>query len=242
MIISNVKYNNITLKEAIDTVFDIIKGEKKTIVLFFNADCLYKAQKDSEYRDIVNSADLILSDGIGLNIATRMLGGRMEEDCNGTDFSPLLMEKTAREGCKIYFLGGKEGVAEKAAENIRKQIPGIQIVGTHHSFFNNDEEVISKINDSCADILFVAMGVPLQEKWIAKHRGELNPLLCLGVGALFDYLSGRISRAPLFMRKMHLEWIWRVFIKPKKMFKRYIVDGMRSLILEGGYKLVHAEG
>ena len=187
----------------------------------------------------MNSADLVLPDGIGLKLATRILGGKMEEDCNGTDISPLLMQKAAEEGYKIYFLGAKEKIAEKAAENTRKQIPRIQIVGTHHGFFNNDKEVIKKINDSGADILFVAMGVPLQEKWIAKHRRELNPRLCLGVGALFDYLSGRIPRAPLFMRKMHLEWLWRIFIEPKRMFKRYIVDGMKLGWIVLKYKLTN---
>jgi N-acetylglucosaminyldiphosphoundecaprenol N-acetyl-beta-D-mannosaminyltransferase len=223
----NVKYDNIALNTAIEKIVSLVKKQNEADVFFLNADCLYKAQKDEEYRNILNSADLVLPDGIGLKIMTRIFGKEMKEDCNGTDFSPLLMRKLTEKGYKIFFLGSREGVAEKAAENMRKQISMIQILGTHSGYFNNDEEVIKKINVSGADVLFVAMGVPLQEKWIARNRGKLNPRLCLGVGALLDYLSGTIPRAPLFMRKMHIEWLWRIFIEPKRMFRRYIIDGAK---------------
>lgn len=223
----NVKYNNITIDTAIKKAVSLLEKRDKANVFFLNIDCLYKAQKDEEYRNILNSADLVLPDGIGLKITARICEKEMRANCNGTDFSPLLMEKLAEEGYKIFFLGSREGVAEKAAEKIRKQIPGIQIVGTHSGYFNNDEEVIKKINDLGANVLFVAMGVPFQEKWVARNREILNPQLCLGVGALFDYLSGRIPRAPQFMRKMHLEWLWRIFIEPRRMFKRYIIDGAK---------------
>lgn len=227
MRVANINYNSSTTTGMIRALLFNIKQNDKLSVFFVNADCFYKTQVDSSYRNILNSADFVLPDGIGLRIITKIFGGKMLEDCNGTDFSPLLMQKAAEKGYKIFLLGSKDGVAEKAAENIRRQVPGIQIVGTHHGFFKNDEAVIKIINDSKADILFVAMGVPLQEKWIARHRDKLNPHLCLGVGALLDYLSGRIPRAPLFMRKMHLEWLWRIFIEPRRMIKRYIVDGAK---------------
>jgi N-acetylglucosaminyldiphosphoundecaprenol N-acetyl-beta-D-mannosaminyltransferase len=227
MNILGTKYDDLTISLAIQNAISLLKSNKKSTILFLNADCLYKSQKDEEYRNILNSTELVLPDGIGLKIATRIFGKKMMENCNGTDFSPLLMEKLAEEGYKMYFLGSRKGVAEKAAEKVSKQIPRIQIVGTNSGYFNDDKEVIKKINDSGADILFVAMGVPFQEKWLARNREKLNPRLCLGVGALFDYLSGRIPRAPLFMRKMHLEWLWRIFIDPRRMFKRYIIDGAK---------------
>jgi len=227
MILLGIKYDNLTFSLAIEQIISLLDSSKKMNVYFLNTHCLYEAQKDEEYRNIINSAGLVLPDGIGLKLATRILGGKMTEDCNGTDISPVLMSKAAERRYKIFFLGGKEGVAVKAAENIRRKIPRIEIVGTHHGYFDNDGEVIKKINDSGSNILFVAMGVPLQEKWIARNREKLNPVLCLGVGALFDYLSGRIPRAPLFMRKVHLEWLWRIFIEPRRMFKRYIIDGAK---------------
>jgi len=225
MRILGIEYHNINVEEALKNISVLLRGQKKVMIFFLNADCLYKAQNDQEYECILNSADLLLSDGIGLRLATWLFGGKMKDNCNGTDFSPKLMECVAQEGYKVFFLGSKEGVAEKAAENVRKKIANIKIVGTHHGFFNNDEEVIEKINSAGTDILFVAMGVPVQEKWIARNKEKLNPKLCLGVGALFDYLSGNIARAPKFMQVIHLEWLWRIFIEPKRMFKRYIIDG-----------------
>jgi N-acetylglucosaminyldiphosphoundecaprenol N-acetyl-beta-D-mannosaminyltransferase len=180
---------------------------------------------------------LVLPDGVGLKIISWIFGGKIKENCNGTDFSPKLMEEAAKEGYKIFLLGSKDGIAQKASENIKKTIPNLKIVGTSSGYFNNDEEVIQKINTSGADILFVAMGVPLQEKWIARNRDRLNPKLCLGVGALFDYLSGSTPRAPLPMRRMHLEWLWRIFIEPKRMFKRYIIDGSKLFWIVMKYKI-----
>lgn len=222
----NIKYHNITAPEALTETLAFLAGQKKAMVYFLNADCLYKTQHDDGYRQILNQADMVLPDGIGLRLATRLFGGRMKDDCNGTDLSPLIMERAAQVGYKIFFVGGKDGVAEKAAENMRQRIPNIQIVGTHAGYFDDDQKLIDQINTSGADILFVAMGVPLQEKWIYRNRVRLNPRLCLGVGALLDYLSGAILRAPLWMRKIHLEWCWRIFVDPRRMLKRYIVDGV----------------
>jgi N-acetylglucosaminyldiphosphoundecaprenol N-acetyl-beta-D-mannosaminyltransferase len=237
MKILGVNYDNITLAEALDRACSLLRDNNKSNIFFLNADCLYKAQKDSSYREILNSADLVLPDGIGLRLATKMLGGRMKDNCNGTDFSPLFMQRAAKEGYKIFFLGGKDGVAEKAAENIRKKIPGIQIVGVHFGYFDNDGLLINTINNSRADILFVSLGVPFQEKWIYKNRNALNPKVCLGVGALLDYLSERIARAPKLMRAVHLEWLWRIGVEPKRMFKRYIIDGLKffGIILKQKY-------
>ena len=220
----NVKYNNITLETAIEQALSLVENQNKANVFFLNIDCLCKAQKDEKYRNILNSADLVFPDGIGLRLATWLLGGRMKENCNGSNFSPLFMARAAEKGHKIFFLGGRDGVAERAAEVMRKKVPKIQILGTHSGYFNSDEEVIEKINKSEADILFVAMGVPLQEKWIVQNRGRLNPKLCLGVGALFDYLSGRIKRAPKWMQKAGLEWFWRLIMEPKRLWKRYLID------------------
>ncbi|MFC1708731.1 WecB/TagA/CpsF family glycosyltransferase [Candidatus Omnitrophota bacterium] len=227
MRILNVNYDNISMAEALEKACYLLRENSKSNVFFLNADCLYKAQKDSRYRDILNSAQLLLPDGIGLRIVTELFGGKMKDNCNGTDFSPLFMERAAKEGYRIFFLGGKEGVAEKAAENTRKTIPEILIVGTHSGYFDDDGLLINTINNSGADILFVAMGVPAQEKWIYQNRVKLNPKLYLGVGALLDYLSGHIVRAPKFIRAIHLEWLWRIGVEPKRMFKRYIVDGLR---------------
>lgn len=221
------KLDNISTNQAVSEVLRLLNFGNNCNIFFINADCLYKAQYDIEYRKILNSADIVLPDGIGLKLISNFLGKGSTENCNGSDLCPLLFEKISTEGRSLFFLGGNEGVAKAAAENVKNRIQYIKIAGTYAGYFTDDEPIIKAINSSGADVLFVGMGAPLQEKWIYKNRSRLNPKLCLGVGALFDYLSGRIPRAPFWMRKMHLEWLWRIFMEPKRMFKRYAVDGSK---------------
>lgn len=223
----NVRYDNVTFEEALARAVFLANGEKKANLFFLNADCLYRAQRDKAYRDLLNTSDLILPDGIGLKLVTACFSGRMKANCNGSDFSPVFIKKLAEEGRRIYFLGAKDGVAARAAEALRRRIPGVQIVGTRSGYFGDDEEVIRAVNSSGAEVLFVAMGVPQQEKWISKNRQKLNVKLCLGVGALFDYLSGNVPRAPQWMRQIHLEWFWRILVEPRRLAKRYLVNGSK---------------
>ena len=224
-----IQFNNTTIGQALDQAMALLNKQERSTIFFINLDGLYKAHKDEEYSQVLASATLTLPDGIGLKLISRLSGIIMKDNCNGTDFSPRFMEMASAQGYRIFFLGGKEGVAEKAAEKISTRIKGIQIVGHHCGFFENDEEIIKKINSSRADILFVAMGVPAQEKWITRNRDSLDPKICLGVGALLDYLSERIPRAPKIFRRLHLEWFWRIFIEPRRMFKRYFIDGLGFL-------------
>ena len=220
-----VNYDNISVDEALAQILGLAAGDRKANVFFLNADCLYKAQKDDQYRAILQSADLVLPDGIGIKLATKIFGGQLKADCNGTDLSPKIIQRTSKLDLKLYFLGGKVGVAEKAVIQARQMFPNVNIVGNASGYIPDLDSAIAQINSSEADILFVAMGVPLQEKWIVQNRSKLNVKLCLGVGAFLDYLSGTIPRAPSWMRQIHMEWFWRIFIDPKRMFKRYMIDG-----------------
>lgn len=237
-----VKYDNVTVEKALEVAVSFLETHPKSSIFFLNLDCLNLAQQDAEYRDILNRASLVLPDGIGLKVVTALFGDRMKDNCNGSDFSPLLMRELAARGYKIFLLGGKEGVAERAAAAMKSRIPGLQIAGTHHGYFRNDEEVIDAINRSGADILFVGLGAPVQEKWIDRHRERLSPKLCLGVGALFDWLSGHKRRSPLLLRKLHLEWFWRILIEPKRMSKRYLVYGVGLLVSVVAYRIVKRKG
>lgn len=230
MMILGVRYDNVTVNEALKAFFQLLEDKPKANVFFLNADCLYRAQSDREYRDILDKADLVLPDGIGLKVATKIFGGRMKENCNGTDLSPMILEQAAKNKQKVFFLGGKEGIALKAAENAKVRYPSLIVSGVHSGYFNDPSQVIDGINASNPDILFVAMGVPLQEKWIVRHRDRLNPKVCIAVGAFLDYLSGSIPRAPVWMRRIHLEWFWRIFIDPKRLFKRYVIDGLGFVV------------
>ena len=230
MKILNIRFDNLYMKEAINQAVALLK-KKKSNIFFLNSDCLFQAQKDMEYRKILNKSALLLSDGIGLKFSMAILGGKLKDNCNGTDFSPLLLKELAKKKAKVFFLGAKPGIAEKAAKNISKKIPSLNIVGTNDGYFKDDNKIIRKINNSKADVLFVAMGVPKQEKWIYKNRNKLNPKICIGVGALLDFLSGNVSRAPIIVRKLKLEWSWRLMNEPKRLFKRYIIDTPKLFII-----------
>jgi len=224
--LAGVSYDNLTVQRALDRAIALVRNGACEQIFFLNLDCLRIAQTDSVYRDILNAAALVLPDGVGLRLATRIFGATMSANCNGSDFSPLLLRELAQRGHGCFFLGGREGVAERAAERVAGSIAGLRVVGTHGGYFTDDASVVRMINASGAAVLFVAMGAPRQEKWIARNRSELRPVLCLGVGALFDYLSGAVPRAPRRVRALSLEWAWRVALEPRRMVSRYILAGL----------------
>ncbi|OGW82890.1 MAG: hypothetical protein A3C47_06640 [Omnitrophica bacterium RIFCSPHIGHO2_02_FULL_51_18] len=226
-----VRYDNLTVAEALLKALAFLETKRKSALFFLNADCLYKSKKDPDYAEILRKADLLLPDGIGVRLATAIAGGRMRENCNGTDFTPLLIEKAAGLGRTFFFMGSQEGAAKKAAEIAERRWPGLKVAGTSSGFFGNDREMVDAINRSQADILLVGMGSPLQEKWIMKNYDRLNVRMCVGVGALFDWLSGRLVRAPKVCQALHLEWLWRVLIDPGRLWKRYFVDDPQVLWL-----------
>jgi len=224
MKILNVKYDNVTIEEALRSIFNLAFLPKKSNVFFLNIDCLCKAQKDKEYSEVLKNADLVLPDGIGLRLATALFGGKMRQNCNGTDLSPDIIRMAAEKNLRIFFFGAKEGVAQKAAEEMKKAIPGVVIAGALSGYIKDNQKTVRIINESKPDILFVAMGSPLQEKWIAGNRDKLDVKICIGVGAFLDYAAGNKPRAPAWMIKIHAEWLWRIFVEPARLLKRYIYD------------------
>ena len=230
MQILGIRYDNLTRQDALEKALSLLSGGRQAMIFFMNLDCLKKAAEDRQYAAALSEADLVLPDGVGLRIAIRLYGGRMKEDCNGSDFSPMLMREAARKGHKMFLLGGLPGVAQRAGDSLRRTIPGIEIVGALDGYFKDDAAVIDAINASGAEILFIAMGVPIQEKWIQKNRKKLRIKLFLGVGALLDWLSWHKRRAPLFMQRLYLEWLWRIMIDPERLFKRYLVDDAGFLV------------
>ena len=143
MNILGVTYDNLTFQQALERALSFAEKEGKFNVFFLNLDCLRQALEDREYKEVLAASSLLLPDGVGLKLATAMFGGRMRENCNGTDFSPALMEKLAKRNLKIFLMGSKNGVAEMAAENLKRKIKNIQIVGAVSGFFTDDEKIVS---------------------------------------------------------------------------------------------------
>ena len=214
--------DNVTMDAALQRLDELVHAPETGFAAFVNAHCLNVACKDDEYRAILNRADAVWPDGSGLRIAGRLRGFPVPANVNGTDMFPLICQRPYR----IFLLGGRPGVAEQAQENARAKYPNAHFVGASSGYFANAEEeaqVIARINAIKPDLLMVAMGVPLQEKWLDSHRNELQVGAALAVGGLLDFVSERIPRAPKWLRRLGLEWCYRLYQEPRRLFKRYII-------------------
>ncbi|SFN23256.1 polymer biosynthesis protein, WecB/TagA/CpsF family [Thioclava dalianensis] len=211
-------------------------------VYFLNAHCANLQNRDRAYAAALARADALLPDGIGVDMAARMTGTRLSENLNGTDFTPALLQEAAARGLSVFLFGASPGTAQAAAAKLSSDIPGLQIAGTRDGYEGaaDSQAAIAEINASGADILLVAMGVPMQELWIDRHLDDLSPRLVLGVGALFDFLAGNVSRAPSLLRRARLEWVWRLAQEPRRLAKRYLLGNASFLIRAGRHALHHA--
>ena len=211
-----------------DDTIEALLAPGRRRVNFMNAHCCNVMQHDHAYTMAVRTADLLLPDGIGVSLAAKMDGKELTANLNGTDLVPALLAKAASRGKSVFLFGGTPGTAEAAALALMAKAPGLRIAGTRDGFAGarNDQEVIDDINASGADIVLVALGVPMQELWLHRNAALLDAGLTLGVGALFDFLAGNVRRAPAIVRKARCEWIWRLAMEPKRMANRYLVGNV----------------
>jgi N-acetylglucosaminyldiphosphoundecaprenol N-acetyl-beta-D-mannosaminyltransferase len=174
------------------------------------------AQDDPDFRRVLREADLCAADGVGILFAARYLGQPLPERVTGSDGVPLIATRAAREGWKLFLLGAGPGIAEQTAVRLFERHPGLQIVGTYAGSPapEEEDEIITRVNDSGADILFVAYGAPRQDQWIARNRERLNVSVAMGVGGTFDFIAGVVPRAPRWMRSLALEWLFRLVRQP----------------------------
>lgn len=202
-----------------------VKEGRKNTINFINAHCINVASQDAYYSRVLRNSHRLLPDGSGIRMALTMRGITLKANLNGTDLFPSLCEHAAVQGYSLYLMGAEPGIVEQVARNMQHRYPDLKIAGCRDGFFSVEEEasVIETINQSGAQILLLAMGVPKQEIWLAKNQDKLNTVLNFGVGGLFDFYSEQVSRAPLFLRKLGLEWVWRLLQEPGRMWRRYIL-------------------
>lgn len=227
-----VEIHNVTMNEALASIADTISKRAKKTVFFANAHTLNLSYDNASFRELLNKVDYLLPDGSGIEVACRHAGIRRKGNINGTDMLPLLCEQLAASGKSIYMLGGEEGIAQSAMANMKKRYPKLRVAGTQNGFFNknNCTDVIADINRSQADIVLVGMGQPLQEQWVADHRDQLETPVVMAVGGLFDFYAEKVSRAPLWLRELGMEWTWRLIQEPSRMWKRYIIGNPLFLL------------
>jgi N-acetylglucosaminyldiphosphoundecaprenol N-acetyl-beta-D-mannosaminyltransferase len=210
----------------LDLLVSWVLGGQCRQVSFLNAHCVNVAQSDPVYRQALLASHLVLPDGVGVKLALGRQGRRMKSNLNGTDLFPkLCQELSERGGSRMFLLGGQPGVAEGVARWVAQHGPGVEVVGTQHGFFHDDQAVLQQIRESGANLVLVALGVPLQETWVARHLQHLDSVV-LCVGGLFDFFSGRQKRAPLWVRRLSLEWAYRLWREPGRMWRRYLVGNL----------------
>lgn len=223
--IHDVRLLNLSLEEAVCAIEAAVVTGEPTRVAFVNADCVNIAARDPAYRRALADMDWVFADGIGMRIAGRILGQPVRANVNGTDLFPRLCQTLARQGRRLYLLGARPGIAEAAGQWAVQHNHGLQLAGVHHGYFKEEDtgKVLQDIRDSQADVLLVALGAPRQEHWIQEHMNACGATVVVAVGGLFDYYSGRIPRAPRWVRRCGLEWTFRLLQEPSRLWKRYLL-------------------
>lgn len=242
-------FNNITLDEAVKIACDHIdNGDKPAAVYTPNAEIAQVCTEDAALREIINSAELVIPDGAGVVLAAKILGRPLKGKVAGIDLGERLLCEGAARGWKIYFLGGRPGIAECAAKKLSEKYPGIIICGTHDGYFDKkgeeNDKVVAQICEASPDILFVCLGAPAQEYWIAQNKDSIPSLkLCLGLGGSLDIYSGQSKRAPKIFINLKLEWFYRLLCEPRRIGRmmnlpRFIIGTYRDKSAEKNNKRV----
>lgn len=203
----------------------LVRGGRGGLVLNVNAHCLNLCYADPALRGFFNAADVVFCDGAGVMLAARLLGRRIPERITYADWAWQLADFAEARNLSLYFLGARPGVAQAAARRLKQRYPGLNIVGVHHGYFDRSENeaLVQKINAAAPDILLVGLGMPLQEYWLMENRHRLDASVALTGGAVFDYVSGRLVRGPRLLVSSGFEWLVRLLIDPRRLWRRYLV-------------------
>ncbi|MCL4369371.1 MAG: WecB/TagA/CpsF family glycosyltransferase [Chloroflexi bacterium] len=211
------KVHDVTYEEALEAISYFIRSGKPHQIVTSNPEFVMLAREDVEFDNIINEASLVIPDGVGLVWASSVLGYPIRQQVTGTDLVHRMMEMAVKEGYRVFLLGAAEGIAQLAAKHLQEMYPGLQIAGTYSGFPypRYDDATVSIIEAAGrVDIMLVAYGAPAQEKWIARNQARLGIPVAIGVGGVFDFISGRVRRAPPWVRRFGLEWLYRLIRQP----------------------------
>jgi len=211
-----VGFSNVTMDEALNKAEALIESGGTHLVVTPNPEIVQLAKKDEEFKSILCDADLTIPDGIGIIYAAKILGRPLKERVPGIEFATGLCERLAKTNKKIFLLGAKPGIAEDAARNLTRDYPGIVICGTHDGYFSDSVPVVEQIRESEANVVFVCLGAPKQEKWMAEFGEQTGANLLVGLGGSLDVFAGHVKRAPEGWQKLGLEWLYRLLKEPKR--------------------------
>ncbi|MBW8863800.1 MAG: WecB/TagA/CpsF family glycosyltransferase [Verrucomicrobia bacterium] len=223
-----VVFNNLSLPATVARIEKMIAARTPRYIVTANVDFLVQSQRDAELHRALLDAHLVVCDGTPLVWASRLLGNPLPERVAGSDLVPELISVAAKKGYRLFFLGATPGANEQAIANVRKQFPNLDISGYSPPFRPlsavDNEEIIARIRAARPDILCVAFGCPKAEKWMVANLNSLGVPVTIGVGGTIDFLAGRLKRAPLWMQRAGIEWLFRLWQEPRRLFRRYVAD------------------
>ena len=216
-----------TFNEMVENIFELQEKQFSSYVCCANVHMVVEAYQDKAFSQMLNEADLATPDGRPLSIVMKVVNKINQERVAGMDLLPVLLAEAERRGKSVYFYGSTDDVLAKIREQIAKDFPKLRIAGTYSPPFRplseeEDQAVVSMINDAKSDLVFVSLGCPKQEKWIATHKGKINACM-LGVGQAFLTYTGLEKRLPKWARDWSLEWAYRLYLEPKRLWRRYII-------------------
>lgn len=219
--IMGVGFDDFTLDEALECAEGIIDRNECGYVVTPNPEIVWHSRSDEELKEALNSADIVLPDGVGILYSARILKTPLKEKVTGVNFAFGLMQKLSEKEGSVYLLGARPGVAEIASEKLKDKYKGLKIVGVCDGYFKDDTPVIEAINAAKPDFLIVCLGFPRQEKWMMQNRGKLDVGIMAGLGGVLDVVAGTVRRAPEAWQEKNLEWLYRLLSEPRRI-KRQI--------------------
>lgn len=236
--ILGVHVDTVTAPEAADTIMKFFDEDKLHSVFTPNSEIIMHAYKNAEFAELLNSADLLTADGIGVVHASKILKRPIKERAAGYDIARLVLQKLNYTDHKLFLFGGKPGVAEEAKAKLLQEYPEFNIAGTRNGYFAEAEEaeIVEEINNSGADIVFVCLGAPKQEEWIARHRNELKVRVAMGIGGSLDVFAGRVERAPEIFCKTGMEWFYRLCKEPWRIGRMMELPKFAATVVTKGRK------
>jgi N-acetylglucosaminyldiphosphoundecaprenol N-acetyl-beta-D-mannosaminyltransferase len=223
--IFGVRIDRMNMEELIDSALSLLGDNGRHLIMYANVHVLNTAYRNRALANIINRADRVYADGAGTILGGKLLGLDLGSRITGADWIDPLCKRLARTEHSLFILAGDPGAAEEARDVLTARHNGLKVAGTHHGYFDKDrcDEVVDKINASGADLLFIGFGTPLQEQWVADNLDRLQPHLIWPVGALFDFVTGRMQRGPKLLLDHGFEWLARLIAEPGKLWRRYII-------------------
>lgn len=237
--ILGVKISKHTISSASDMILESVREGRRGVCVYTpNSEIIMMAFRNKEFTDILNNADVLLADGIGVVYASKILRNPITERAAGYDTACAALSKLAHIGAGVYLFGSKPGVAEAAGEEMQKRYPGIRIVGCADGYFDDEKEkqIINDINEKKPDFLFVCLGAPKQEKWLNENRDKLDFGVAMGLGGSLDVFAGTVKRAPEFYQKHGIEWLYRLIKQPTRILRMLDLPRFGFTVLLKGRK------